>query len=666
MTMTTRGSLAVLLLAGALLAPRPVRAQAMGVSSGHDLDALWAQAQAQYDLARWDAVLLLESREVTMTGAPGEPAKIATRIHRVVWIGTSVGRSSHADLRVPWNEATSTLAVETLRTWRDGRWWPDPAQISATAVVPTLPYALDRAHDYTTMRETMLLHDGVELPCIMETAYTITERLAAAAGADAGAGAGGGSGASGLFVIPQRDPAVLTEYTVRMPAGAELRYETWNGAPAPRVTGDGARAFTWRVDGSPALQRPATARPLLHEPAVLWSTWPDRAWRAAWRAAFDAAAVAGPELLAAARLHLDKAAGGHALVDAVAAFVAEAIRPIRYDDRFWRLAPRSADRTWATGYASALDRAIVYAAVLREWGCAVQPVYLVDLPAPQSAMLPEAAEWTGDLCLLVDAGSRAGMGGVTRLIDVGGGTVHDADDRPAATRLIIAPDGGVQEPRGEPGSLAVTLVLEPGDAGAWRGTGEIAGSGACELHGAIVTGKGGLDKVATGILAGVLLGATATRTAPRRLDAATSVLEFDVEVPAPKQETGDHRLQLGAPQGGARDALPRDVHVVDAQRTSPVLLAAPFVQIVAVRLRLDGREVRHLPSERRLDNRAGTFAVHAVNSDDWLAYQRTLELSQAGIEPRDWPDLRALLLEEMDAANGLVILSEAAKSTPKP
>ncbi|MDY0110745.1 MAG: DUF3857 domain-containing protein [Candidatus Krumholzibacteria bacterium] len=664
MTTTTRGSLAVLLLTGALLAPSPARAQAMGISYGHDLDALWAQAQAQYDLARWDAVLLLESRAVNVTGAPGEPATISTRVHRVVWIGTSVGLSSHADLRVPWNEATSALAVETLRTWRDGRWWPDPVRISETAVVPTLPYALDRAHDYTTMRETMLLHDGVELPCILETAYTITERLPAAAGAGMDAGVGGGSGTSGLFVIPQRDPAVLTEYKVQVPAGVDLRYEVWNDAPAPRVHGDGARSFTWRIDGSPALRWPTTARPLLHEPAILWSTWPDRAWQAAWRAAFDAAAVAGPELLASPRLHLEKAAGGHALVDAAAAFVAEAIRPIRYDDRFWRLAPRSADRTWATGYASALDRAIVYAAVLREWGCVVQPVYLVDVPASQSAMLPEAAEWAGDLCLLVEAGSRAGMGAVTRMIDVGGGTVHDADDRPAATRLIIAPDGGVREPRGEPGRLAVTLVLEPGDADAWRGTGEIAGRGACELHGAVVTGKDGLDKVATAILAGVLPGATATRTAPRRLDAATSVLEFDVEVPAPKQPAGDHRLQLGAPQGGARDALPRDVHVVDAQRTSPVLLAAPFVQIVAVRLRLDGREVRHLPSERRLDNRAGTFAVDAVNSDDWLTYRRTLELSQGRIEPRDWPDLRALLLEEMDAANGMIILGNACPPSP--
>lgn len=644
MTTSKHVAIAVLLLAGALLGPAQAQAQALGVSSGHDLDALWAEAQARFDLSRQDAVLLLESRAVTVDQEGG----VVTRIHRVVWIATSRGIGAYADLRVPWNEATSELAVEKLRTWRDGRWWPDPSRISETAVVHTLPFALERAPDYATVRETMLLHDGVELPCIMETEYTITERTP------------GTTGASGLFVIPQQDPAVLIEYAVRAPAAAALRHEAWNGAPAPQPDGQSNRSYVWRVSGSPALQQPATDRPWLHEPAILWTIWPDAAWQAAWRASFDAAAVAGSELLAAARPHLDKAAGGHALVDAVVAFVAEAIRPLRYDDRFWRLAPRPADRTWATGYGHALDRAAVQAALLRELGCAVQPVYLVDTPAPASALLPVAAEAAGNLCLLVEAGSRAGADGVTRLIDAGGGTVHDAAYRPAATRLIIAPDGGVQEPRAEPGRHAVILVLEPGEAGAWRGTGEIAGHYACGLYAAVVTGQGGLDKVATGIVAGVLPGATATRAVPRRLDATTSVLAFDVEVPAPKQQAGDHRLQFGAPPGGARSVLPRDVHLVDAQRTSPVLLAAPFVQEVAVRLRLDGREICHLPSERRLDNRAGTFAVRAVKSGDWLTYERTLELSQARIEPRDWPALRALLLEEMDATNGLIILGPKA------
>ena len=106
---------------------------------------------------------------------------------------------------IPWNTETCTLEVDVLRTWRDGRWWPDPSRISDTAVVHTLPHALDHADDYTVMRETMLLHDGVELPCIMETAYTITEKCV--------------PGADGVFVFPSIDPAVVTELAVTAAAG---------------------------------------------------------------------------------------------------------------------------------------------------------------------------------------------------------------------------------------------------------------------------------------------------------------------------------------------------------------------------------------------------------------------------------------------------------------
>ena len=69
------------------------------------------------------------------------------------------------------------------------------------------------------MRETMLLHDGVELPCIMETAYTITEN--------------GLPALDGLFVFPQRDPSVLTELKLTFPSGSLFRHEALNGVPEP-------------------------------------------------------------------------------------------------------------------------------------------------------------------------------------------------------------------------------------------------------------------------------------------------------------------------------------------------------------------------------------------------------------------------------------------------
>ena len=266
----------VALLVGAGTA---VAAPTMGTSGAHDLDALWATAQTTYDLTKEDAVLLLESRRVEISPA----GDVATTVHRVVWIGTAAGLRAHADLRVPWNSATCTLDVAKLRTWREGRWWPDAEKLSDTAVVHTLPYAVDHADDYTAMRETMLLHDGVELPCIMETEYTITER--------------GLPGADDVFVLAQRDPAVLVQLAVTAPGSRSLHHRELNGAPAPtRASGDvGRLTLTWTLQPAAALRLPLTTTPAAYEPTVVWSTWTDeRALGDAWTSAFWEAAVPPP------------------------------------------------------------------------------------------------------------------------------------------------------------------------------------------------------------------------------------------------------------------------------------------------------------------------------------------------------------------------------------
>lgn len=632
--------------AAALLSPTQAvardRAAAMGMSGGHDLDALWAQAQARYDLARNDAILLLESRAVTLDAHGGQ----TTRVHRVVWIGTSIGIGAYADLRVPWNEAGATLTVEKLRTWRDGRWWPDPVEISETAIVHTLPFALARAHDYTTMRETMLLHDGVELPCIMETAYTITEPAPAI-----------GAAACGVFVIPQRDPAVLTVYTVTVPAAVAVSHQGLHGAPQPAVLRQDAHSYVWTVEQAPALAWPPSERPLQHESAVVWTTWPEQAHLAARREAFDAAALATQELLQAARPQFEATAGFHDEILAATRFVSEAIRAIGYDDRPWRFALRPAERTWASGYGHTHDRAAVLAALLGQRGFAVQPLYLLDAPPLPDVLAAAAAENAGELFLLVESAAR----GDARLIDVKSATVHGPHHRPGSLRVVLASGAaagsGLAASGGHAvGRLEVFLALEPAaDGDGWRGRGEIAGYGQRSLHDEVVAAAGGLDALATRLVAGVLAGATVREAAVRRLETAAGVIAFELDVPAAKDEAGnkdgEQRLSVGAPRGGVRDALPGDVHLADGARGSPVLLASATSQVVTVRLRLQGSAARHLPPPRRLANSAGVFALNAAVEGGWLVYRRELDLARERIAAADWPDLRALLLEEADPAN---------------
>ena len=178
-------------------------AASMGSSNGHDLDALLDRARETCDFSEEDAVILLESRSVSI----GDDGMMKTRVHSVVWIGTGTATHEYADLRIPWNSSFSRLDVVRLRTWREGMWYPSESEVSETAVVETLPYAVARADDYTAMRETMLLHDGIEPPCVIETVFEITEKEGLSGGDD------------GLWIFQRDDRAMSVEFMLEVPVG---------------------------------------------------------------------------------------------------------------------------------------------------------------------------------------------------------------------------------------------------------------------------------------------------------------------------------------------------------------------------------------------------------------------------------------------------------------
>ncbi|MCU0640399.1 MAG: DUF3857 and transglutaminase domain-containing protein, partial [Candidatus Krumholzibacteria bacterium] len=342
----------------------------MGVSSGHDLDALWKSAGKDFDLSKHDAVLLLESARVTILGGGAR----RTTIHRVVWIGTDVGIDTHADLRVPWNSATSTFSVTKLRTWRDGRWWPDETRVSPTAVVETLPFAVALADDYSAMRETMLLHDGVGIPCIMETEYTIEET------------APGPGGADGFFLLACREPAVLVEYLVEVPGGAPFAFHSGNGAPAPAespnpqpsgaAVNGGMKTYRWSVERSGGLGFPRIADASSYAPYASWSTWKD--WDDPgdlFAKCFDKAASIEGALADTLSSRLAFEPADAAKAAKIASLVSEWTRPVHCDSRLRLFSPRPAARVYETAYGDALDRAVLAAAMMRAAGLEARPVF---------------------------------------------------------------------------------------------------------------------------------------------------------------------------------------------------------------------------------------------------------------------------------------------------
>ena len=632
-------------------------AATMGVSSGHDLDALWKNAAEKFDLSKHDAVLLLESARVEVFAGGAKK----TTVHRVVWIGTDVGIDTHADLRVPWNSATTTFKVTKLRTWRDGRWWPDETRVSTTAVVETLPFAVALADDYSAMRETMLLHDGVEIPCVMETEYTIEET------------APGPGGADGFFLLACREPAVFVEYIVEVPAGAPFAFHSGNGAPAPEISslaeapggtagsgdpdaGKAVKRYRWAVEKSTGLGFPLTGNPSSYAPCVGWSTWKD--WNAAgdcFVSKFDEAAALEGALADTLASRLAFEPTGASKARKIASLVAEWTRPVHCDSRLRLFSPRPAARVYETAYGDALDRAVLAAAMMRAAGLDARPVF-------RSAELGS-----------VDGGA-AGFSRFGEVFVCVAGDRFNAVYDPIESSLMTRPGmnwgrtvwkpgtGKAPELRPDPesaaagSSLELLLTLEPAEDG-WKGTGFYRAAGIFSPF-VEMSGLGGEGRAHVEALAGSALhGATVADYGAAVLEETRveAGFEFSFE-PASPDGAGRTAISAGDPAGGIFSRLGADIRLSHEKRTSPAVLQGKMTQRVRLRVKTEGRTITGRPGPRSIENEAGSFSLKVSSEEGWLTIDRTLTLNGGVIAPAAWPALRALLLEERDAAGRTVLL----------
>ncbi len=633
---------------------RATSAAAMGVSSGHDLDMLWARAGKDFDLSKYDAVLLLESARVTVLyGEDGRTTR--TTVHRVAWIGTEIGIDTHADLRIPWNSANSTFSVIKLRTWREGRWWPDETAVSPTAVVETLPFEVALADDYSTMRETMLLHDGVELPCIMETEYTIEETVEGPGGAD------------GFFVLACREPAVLVEYIVETSGGLPFAFHSGNGAPAPVESSNpqspgaagngGMKTYRWSVEKSGGLGYPQSADPSSYAPCACWSTWRD--WNAPgdlFAKRFDEAAVLERALADTLASRLSGEPTDASKARKISAFVGKSTRPVHYDSRFHLFSPRASARVYETAYGDALDRAVLAAAMFRSAGLSARPVFRSTELGSVEPDIPGFSRF-GEVFVCV-SGDR-----FDALYDPLESALLDRQGMNFGRTLWRPGTGEAPQLRPDPAAAGagsrfeLLLTLERGEGDTWKGTGFYRVDGLFSPFVAM-SGLGGEARAHIGALAGSALGgATVTDHSVEVFDCARVDVGFGFSLEKPEQDdAGRTKFAAGDPEGGIFARLPGDVRLSHEKRTSSAVLPGKMTQHIRLRLNTGGMKIIHRPETRKVENEAGSFSLDVVFKDGWLTIDRTLTLRGGVVAPAAWPALRALLLEERDTANRTALL----------
>lgn len=649
-----RGILTTIALAAAVLAAAAAaRAEPLAWGGEHDVGALMALAEEHYDLETTDAVFLLDGRYVTFH----DDGTRETTVHRIVWISTELATDAYADLRVPYDSASSTLGVHALRTWRDGRWWPHESELSPTAIVETTPRALITADDYTTIRETLLLHDAVEVPCILETAYTVTESRETSVGA------------YGLWVLPRAYPSVRLELSLTLAAGDTLRYRSENGAPDPWIAAEGDhRTYRWTADVVDRLERPLIGDPASYAPHVEWSTWESEA------AFGDAIAASLEEAMVLSDVLRDTVAQlvEHEPIDlararAVADYVNESTRSIHYDDSFWELRPRTATRTWETAYGHRLDRAVLAAALFREVGFTTVFVYRSE----------GYVEGSGDG--FVGLGRREGIAvwvtgtGVDAYCDPESGSLDVGETDLYARSLWF-----VGDPKGILGNVSrglgastyeLIVTLEPADEGGYSGTGFVNISGGLTPYDRLVGLDGECARYLERIAGAAASGASLTEHGVVRMhrDQVVAGFEFDVEEPEP-DDRGRIELGVSDPPGGVLDRVPGSAHLYDAERGSPLALLGPMRQKVTLRLRIGEREVVRIPEASELENGVGRFSLTVEEEGDWITLVREIEVGHDRVDaepweqgatviaPEQWPELRGLLLEEADRSNRAILL----------
>jgi hypothetical protein len=640
---------AVVLLAAALLTAAtaaPSASRPIDASGRHDIGRLLAIAETSFDLDAQDAVILLDSLRVERAAA----GAVSRTVHTIVWFATEIGLETYADVHVPYDSATGSVEVHDLRTWRDDRWWPAADSVSATAVVETTPGPATGAYDYASLRRTALLHDGVELPCIVETRYTVTEKRPQELGLE------------GLHLGAAADPTVRSAFRLVLAEDEADRVTAVSRSGSPRTedeapgVSDPGLPGVWVAGPVDRLGRPLLDDPTQTAPFVAWSTWGTvtaDGWRALGRAferTFEGAVELEGAPLDSLAERLEGRRGAEDRARAAAAYLSESTRFTNVDDGAWLFGPRTAGRTWATAYGHRMDRAVLACALLRAADLEAGPIWVGHRGTDLSDAPPALARFAD---LLVEVRGRGFHGTLdpasARLVSGGSALRGRSVFRPGrddTPRLVAA----------RPGTLEVTLRIEPDGDGGYTGRGYVLGTGWLAPYDSMAGLAGGASGHLASLARSVLAGAEVDRHGVAVLREDRVEAGFDVSVASPEKDDLERlSLTVGAPPNGLPAGFAPAPETVVPTRDTPIMLPAEGTQRIIVEIDAGDREIVRVPEPVAMENAAGRFTLTVERNGSWIQVARELVVDRRS-EASGWPELRALLLEEASDDARTIIL----------
>jgi len=617
------------------------------ITGMQDIAELYTIAENRFDLSQEDAVLLFDEQKVNWL----PDGRLVNHIHRIIWIQTDYALEHYGDHRIPYDDAHTAFNVETVRTWRDNQWWTT----GKTGFVETTPFALEKAYDYSNMREMMLLHNGIELPCILEVAYSIEDKEPFRKGAD------------GLWTFARNEPAVQSWFCYGLPTGQKLKVFTSEGVPAPEKIANqelGLDTYWWKMGTVESKPRPLVNDPAAGVPYIVWSTWDS--WPEYGKHLTDCftknIAINKPvkksldSLLYDARTEAEKA-------DLIVDYINQKTRIINYPEHFWQSFPRDASRVFNTAYGHNLDRAILSAALFKNAGITIHPVYIsrgygnINDGIPSLSRMNNVVLWlTGQY---LDAYYNPQSGTVENgSKNIYGRTVWIADNNDIPAVAFDRTDKVSQI------DISINLVYNSKKE-IFTGKGFLYADNYLspyhKMEGLSNESKNYLNSVVSGLIKGAKI----TACNPVKFSRFMTAMGFELELKKPAPDDFERlSFEIGNPSGGIIANLPNDVHLYHQERASEIVLPCLMSQKVEFRLDKKGLDIIHTPADYFLNNGVGSFSVETSQHDDKVIISRSLRLKQSSFTSGDWPKLRQLLLSESSKKN-ITLLFKAEKDDKK-
>ncbi|MGA9750254.1 MAG: DUF3857 domain-containing protein [Acidobacteriota bacterium] len=591
------------------------------------------------DYPHADVLVLSESRDFTLL----PDGRQVEKVRRVEKILTYQGMDETGDPKVTFDKREQELSIGLCRTYTaDGL----TVEAKANSFNEMTPFELERAPAYTDWRQMVITKVGLDINCVVELEYTLTDKRPWRRFLE------------GVEVLGDRDPALERIVSVTVPEGTALRYRLFNDQVEPVVTRSGGAVTTaWTLRRVP-LAPPNEMGPMEERflPTLVFTTCPgwDRDSSAISGLVAKAEEATSPRLNRKVEDLLSGASGPFEKIQSLHDYVAEDINTVHWPVALFDFIPRGAADVYDSGYGNALDKAVLLCAMLKTAG--LQAAIAAGTPVVEGgldpAIVPCMAQMDTVLVRVEEPGGPLWLDPTASLSER---SQHDFAGLKGLPLTAGSADLHALPPVAGNDLLDADLEATAGADLSLEGSGLITLAGRYSPFYGVEGSADEQKAFLTTFLTSFLPGGELTECTVVRMEPGRCVFKIVFKEPAPKSEAGVRAFQTGVPEQSALANFPASYL---GERTLPLVLAGTGKEHLVLRVRLPEKaKAFYLPAGTKLANPAGSFARSWRLAGGVLQMEASAEIPSRVIQPKDYKAWKELF-GAANAESGRTVLFE--------